>query len=107
MRHEGRGVYWEIPISRQAFPQKHGLAVGKAKQVGEHPKPGTIAQDCAMSDLWLNAWYSPSPLTIPFMTPFMRTIMSWYNAESFSNPSFRRVVAYLCFGGIARRLSEK
>ncbi len=28
-------------------------------------------------------------------------------AESFSNPSFRRVVAYLCFGGIARRLSEK
>ncbi len=25
---------------RQAFPQKHGLAVGKPKQVGEHPKPG-------------------------------------------------------------------
>ena len=24
-----------------------------------------------------------------------------------SNPSFRGVVAYLCFGGIARRLSEK
>ena len=29
---------------RQAFPQEHGLAVGKAKQVGEHPKPGSIAQ---------------------------------------------------------------
>ena len=26
---------------RQAFPKKHGLAVGKAKQIGEHPKPGT------------------------------------------------------------------
>ena len=24
---------------RQAFPQKHGLAVGKTKQVGEHTKP--------------------------------------------------------------------
>ena len=25
-------------------------------------------------------------LTMPFMTPFMRVSMSWYNAESFSNP---------------------
>ncbi len=37
---------------RQAFPQKHGLAVGKAKQVGEHPKPGSIAQVlCAFCSL--------------------------------------------------------
>ena len=35
------------------------------------------------------------------MTPFMRVSMSWYNAESFSNPSFRGVVTYLCFGGLA------
>ncbi len=39
-----------------------------------------------MSDSQRIGWYSPSPLTMPFMTPFMRTIMSWYNAESFSNP---------------------
>ena len=97
----------------QAFPQEHGLAVGKAKQVGEHSKPGLIAQVlCAfcsltkrsissrisfdksilpsspeyISDFRRIAWYSPSPLTMPFMTPFMRVPMSWYNAESFSNP---------------------
>ena len=26
----------------QAFPQEHGPAVGEPKQVGEHPKPGSI-----------------------------------------------------------------
>ena len=97
----------------QAFPQKHGPAVGKSKQVGEHPKTESIAQVlCAfcsltyrsissrisfdksilssspeyMSDLRRIAWYSPSLLTIPFMTLCMRVSMSWYNAESFSNP---------------------
>ena len=39
-----------------------------------------------MSDLRRIAWYSPSLLTIPFMTLCMRVSMSWYNAESFSNP---------------------
>ena len=34
---------------RQAFPQKHGLAVGKAKQVGEHPKPG--AESVLLADV--------------------------------------------------------
>ncbi len=99
---------------RQAFPQKHGLAVGKSQQVGEHPKPGSIAQVlctfCSltyrsissrisfdksilssspeyMSDLRRITWYSPSLLTIPFMTLCMCVSMSWYNAESFSNPS--------------------
>ena len=114
----------------QAFPQKHGPAVGKSKQVGEHPKTESIAQVlCAfcsltyrsissrisfdksilssspeyMSDLRRIAWYSPSLLTIPFMTLCMRVSMSWYNAESFSNPipPLCGVVAYLCFGGIA------
>ena len=95
---------------RQAFPQEHGLAVGKPQQVGEHPKPGLIAQVlctfCSltyrsissrisfdksilssspeyMSDLRRIAWYSPSLLTMPFMTLCMRVSMSWYNAESF------------------------
>ena len=115
---------------RQAFPQKHGLAVGKSQQVGEHPKPGSIAQVlctfCSltyrsissrisfdksimssspeyMSDLRRIAWYSPSLLTIPFMTLCIRVSMSWYNAESFSNPipSFRGVVSYLWFWRIA------
>jgi hypothetical protein len=37
---------------RQAFPQEHGLAVGKPQQVGEHPKPGSIAQVlCAFCSL--------------------------------------------------------
>ena len=39
-----------------------------------------------MSDLRRIAWYSPSLLTIPFMTLCMRVSMNWYNAESFSNP---------------------
>ena len=98
---------------RQAFPQEHGLAVGKSQQVGEHPKPGSIAQVlCAFCSLTYRsissrisfdksilssspeytldfrriAWYSPSLLTMPFMTPFMRVSINWYNAESFSNP---------------------
>ena len=33
----------------QAFPQKHGLAVGKSQQVGEHPKPG--AQRVLLADV--------------------------------------------------------
>ena len=37
---------------RQAFSQKHGLAVGKAKQVGEHPKPG--AQRVLLADVAVN-----------------------------------------------------
>ena len=34
---------------RQAFSQKHGLAVGKSQQVGEHPKPG--AQRVLLADV--------------------------------------------------------
>ena len=87
----------------QVLPQEHSLAVEKAKQVGEHPKPGSIAQVlCAfcsltyrsissrisfdksilssspeyMSDLWRIAWYSLSLLTMPFMTLCMRVSMS-------------------------------
>ncbi len=37
---------------RQAFPQKHGLAVGKSQQVGEHPKPG--AQRVLLADVPVN-----------------------------------------------------
>ena len=37
---------------RQAFPQKHGLAVGKSQQVGEHPKPG--AQRVLLADVSVN-----------------------------------------------------
>jgi hypothetical protein len=35
--------------------------------------------------------------------------MSWYNAESFSNPipPLCGVVAYLCFGGLASRKIKK
>ena len=33
----------------QVFPQKHGLAVGKSQQVGEHPKPG--AQRVLLTDV--------------------------------------------------------
>ena len=39
-----------------------------------------------MSDLRRIAWYSPSLFTMPFMTLCIRVSMSWYNAESFSNP---------------------
>ena len=48
-----------------------------------------------MSDFRRIAWYSPSPLTMPFMTPFMRVSINWYNAESFSNPIPPSVVLYL------------
>ena len=37
---------------RQAFPQKHGLAVGKSQQVGEHPKPG--AERVLLADVAVN-----------------------------------------------------
>ena len=33
-------IFFYLCVCRQAFPQKHGLAVGKSQQVGEHPKPG-------------------------------------------------------------------
>ena len=39
-------------VCRQAFPQKHGLAVGKSQQVGEHPKPG--AQRVLLADVAVN-----------------------------------------------------
>ncbi len=48
-----------------------------------------------MSDLRRIAWYSPSLLTIPFMTLCMRVSMSRYNAESFSDPIPPSVVLYL------------
>ena len=111
------------PPFGQAFPQEHRLAVGKSQQVGEHPKPGSIAQVlCAfcsltyrsisnrisfdksilssspeyISDLRRIAWYSPSLLTMPFMTLCMWVSMSWYNAESFPIQSLRAsVVSYL------------
>ena len=61
------------------------------------------------SDFRRIAWYSPSLLTMPFMTLCMRVSMSWYNAESFSNPipPLCGVVAYLCFGGIASGKRKK
>lgn len=37
---------------RQAFPQEHGLAVGKPKQVGEHPIPG--AERVLLADITVN-----------------------------------------------------
>ena len=37
---------------RQAFPKKHGLAVGKPKQVGDHSKPG--AERVLLADVPVN-----------------------------------------------------
>ena len=64
---------------------------GKSKEIKELLQKYGAAKLSAvkpeyMSDFRRIAWYSPSLLTMPFMTPFMRVFMSWYNAESFSNP---------------------
>ena len=110
---------------RQTFPQEHGLAVGKSQQVGEHPIPGNerVLFANVIIDQHTDIHWQPYPfqpagifLRLPddlliFPVTVCDVVHDTVHADEHelvqcriffqSNPSFRGVVAYLCFGGLA------
>ena len=50
-----------LRFRKQAFFQKHLFVVRKPKQVGEHPIPGAIAQDCAKRVLFADIEVNQQP----------------------------------------------